>query len=399
MSAQGLKMVAIEAATILEHHATSGYMSGAVALIGRGERAEVLQFGTTAAGEQKKMQRDSIFRIASMTKPITATAAMMLVDARHLHLEDPVTRWLPELAHRRVLTRIDAALDDTVAAKRPMTLEDLLTMRCGWGILLTAPQAYPIERRIKALQLIGFGPPDPAYPVGPDEWLKRLGTLPLMAEPGEEWLYNTGSYLLGVLLTRATGVALPELLRRLIFEPLGMKDTGFVVPPGARDRLVNAYQLEAGRLQLYDAAAASAWSSAPAFPDAGAGLVSTVDDYFLFARMLSEQGRAGRHRLLSEAAVAAMTRDHLSPSQRSGGAAILGSGRGWGFGMAVVESASDAGLPRGAYGWNGGLGTSWLSDPASGVSAILLTQTLFDSPVAPAVHQEFQRAVFAPAFL
>jgi CubicO group peptidase (beta-lactamase class C family) len=391
----GLQALALQAGTVLSRHVTAGYAAGAVALIGRGTAAEVVVIGQQGLDSPVPMRRDSVFRIASLTKPLTAAAAMMLVQHGKLRLADPVVRWLPELANRRVLRQLDSALTDTVPARRPITVEDLLTFRCGLGIVLEPPGTYPIQREIAALQLIGFGPPDPAYPTGPDEWLKRLGRLPLMAQPGERWIYNTGSYILGVLLARASGRSLPELLRELLFEPLGMRDTAFAVAAASRARLVDAYRLEAGRLRLSDAAAASAWSTPPRFPDGGAGLVSTVDDFFAFSRLLLHQ-LGGSERLLSPASIAAMTTDHLTEDQRAGGPPVLSAGRGWGFGMSVVAMSSVEGLPQGAFGWNGGLGTTWVADPRSGITAILFTQTQFTSPVAPAMHQEFWRAIFSP---
>jgi CubicO group peptidase (beta-lactamase class C family) len=391
-----LKLIALQVGAILGRHLASGYMTGAVAMIGQGDHAEVIEIGQRAQEDAGSMRRNCIFRIASMTKPITAAATMLLVERKVLRLSDPVSRWLPELAHRRVLRRIDSALDDTVPEERPITVEDLLSFRCGWGIVTAASGSYPIQRRINELGLLGFGPPDPSNPLHPDLWLKRLGSLPLMAQPGTQWLYNTGAYILGVLLARATGRSLPELLHLLIFAPLGMKDTGFFVPASARDRLVSAYRLEAGRMILYDASSASAWSTPPAFPDGGAGLVSTVDDYFAFVRQLLSGGLAGTQRLLSEASIAVMTADHLTESQRERAGPILGQGRGWGFGMGVVHGVNEMRLPQGSVGWNGGLGTSWQSDPRTGLTALLLTQTMFTTPAAPTVHQEFQRTVFAP---
>jgi len=334
-----------------------------------------------------------------MTKPVTAAATLMLVGEGKLRLEEPVDHWLPELAQRRVLRNISGPLDDTVPAKRPILVEDLLTCRCGLGFVPSPAQDYPVLGRIAELQLLGFGPPDPSSPLGPDEWLRRLGSLPLMAQPGETWLYNTGSYILGVLIARVARKPLPQVLQERLFGPLGMKDTAFLVPAARRERFVSAYRLEAGRAQLYDAPATSAWNSAPAFPDAAAGLVSTADDYFAFSHFLLSYGHPGARRLLSREWVAAMTRDHLSASQHVAAAPLLGSQRGWGFGVAVVTETTAQGVPAGAYGWNGGFGTSWVADPASGTSAILLTQTLFTSPMPPAVHQEFWAAVFAPAVL
>jgi CubicO group peptidase (beta-lactamase class C family) len=392
-----LKAIAVPVLAILRRHIDTGYAPGAVALIAQADHAEVLAIGGQANEDAAPMRTDSIFRISSMTKPITAAAAMMLVEDGKLRLHEPIDKWLPELANRRVLKEIGAELDETVPAKRPITLEDLLTFRCGMGVVLAQPDTYPIQRRISELQLVGFGPPDPASPIVPDEWLRRLGTLPLMAQPGEQWLYNTGSCVLGVLLARASGNSLPDLLRKRIFEPLGMKDSGFFVPGSKLNRLVSAYRLEAGRVQRYDAPSSSAWKAVPAFPDGAAGLVSTADDYRAFSRLVLARGRAAGRHLLSEASIGAMTADHLTLAQRSGGAPILGNGRGWGFGMSVVVQPAAAGLPPGAYGWNGGLGTTWLADPQSGRTAILLTQTMFTSPAAPVVHQEVWRAVFAPA--
>jgi CubicO group peptidase (beta-lactamase class C family) len=396
---ESLKVRAGRAIDILERHIRTGYLIGAVALIGRGEQAEVVTLGEQAQERPGPMRRDSLFRITSMTQPITAAATLTLIDQGRLRLLEPIDHWLPELAHRRVLRQISSPLDDTVPAKRPITVEDLLTFRCGLGSVLTPEADYPVQRRIAELQLPGFGPPDPASPLTPDEWMRRLGTLPLMAQPGETWLYNTGSCILGVLLSRVARRPLPQLLQERIFGPLGMKDTSFFVPPGKRERLVSAYRLESGRAQLYDAPATSPWLRAPVFPDAAAGLVSTADDCFAFSYCLLNQSHAAGKALLSPQALAAMTRDQLGASQRTAAAPILGDRRGWGLGVAVVTKPTGQGLPTGAYGSNGGFGTSWVADPASGTSAILLTQTLFTSAAAPAVHEEFWAAVFSPAVL
>jgi CubicO group peptidase (beta-lactamase class C family) len=394
-----LKVRAGRVIEILQRHIETGYLVGAVALIGRGAQAEVVAVGGQSLEASRLMQRDSIFRITSMTKPITAALTLMLVDEGKLRLSERIDHWLPELAHRRVLRHIEGPLDDTVPATRPITVEDLLTFRCGLGFLPNAGEDYPVQRRIAELKLLGFGPPNPASPVSPDEWMRRLGTLPLMAQPGETWLYHTGSYILGVLISRVTRKALPQVLEERICGPLGMKDTGFVVPAPRRERFVSAYRLESGYLQLHDAAAASAWTSGPAFPDAAAGLVSTADDFFAFSHFLLSEGHRRNHRLLAREAVNDMTRDHLSVAQRAAAAPLLGNRRGWGFGVAVVTESTPQGIPPAAYGWNGAFGTSWVADPASATSALLLTQTLFTSPMPPAVHQEFWSAVFSPPVL
>jgi CubicO group peptidase (beta-lactamase class C family) len=393
------QVIAGEVAEVLKRHLLIGYLTGAVALVGHGESAQVVLIGQQAKETPDSMRRDSIFRVASMTKPLTTAAAMMAIERGGLRLDDPISRWLPELDNRRVLRHISSSLDDTVRANRPITVGDLLTSRAGLGIVLAPPDSYPIQRRIAELQLPGFGPPEPGSPLTPDAWLRRVGALPLMAQPGEQWMYNTSSCLLGLLLARLLRRPLPEVLQKLIFEPLGMKDTSFFVPDGKRERLVSAYRPEAGRIELYDSPATSAWRTPPAFPDGASGLVSTADDFFAFSHMMLAHGLVGGGRLLADASVSAMTRDQLTASQRAAGAAILGAGRSWGMGMSVVTDRAAGGLPLSAYGWNGGLGTSWVADPGSGLTAILLTQTAFTSSAPPRVHEEFWRAVFSPIVL
>ena len=382
---------------VLQGHVARGYTSGAVALISHGEDSHVVTVGAHSLGGTDPMRRDTIFRVASMTKPITATAAMMLIEDGRLRLDEPVDRLLPELANRRVLKRIDGPLDDTEPAERAITIEDLLTFRLGLGLILAPSGTYPIQRAIAELGIVGFGPPDPTSPHDPDEWLQRLATLPLMAQPGEQWLYTTGSNVLGVLIARASRQSLPAFLQERIFAPLGMVDTAFHVPPEKLDRLPTGYRPMAGSLEAYDEPARSGWCTPPAFPAGDAGLVSTVDDFFAFSRFLLRRGRTGNRQLLSEASVAAMTKDHLTPAQRAGGQMILGPDRGWGYGMAVVLGTTADGIPAGTCGWSGGLGTTWVADPRSDLTAILMTQTMFTSPDPPQVHKDFWRVVFRPA--
>lgn len=378
---------------ILERHIRAGYAAGGVALVAREDATEVVTAGFSSVETATPMRRDSIFRITSMTKPLTAAVALMLIEEGRLELGEDIDRLLPELANRRVLRRADAQLSDTVGARQAITVADLLTYRLGWGITLTRIPT-PLQRRIAELRLPGFGPPDPANELDFDAFLQRLGSLPLMAQPGEQWLYNTGSYVLGALLARAGGVPLPQLMQERLFEPLGMKDTAFWVPEAKRSRLVSAYRHAGPHLELFDAPDRSPWAAPPAFADGAAGLTSTIDDYLAFSRFLLNGGRSARRQLLAEASVAAMTRDCLSEAQRRSGSDILGSGRGWGLGLAVTVDSAAARLPDGSYGWNGGYGSTWVAAPHSGTTAILLTQTLFNSPAPPPIHREFWDTVF-----
>lgn len=378
----------------IARHVASDAAPGAVGLVDRRGETHVIAVGTRAVGGDEPMARDSVFRIASMTKPITAAAVMMLVDEGLLALSDPVERWLPELADRGVLRSLDAEVDDTVPAQRPITVEDILNFRLGLGLIMAPPGTYPIQREIERLGLMGFGPPDPASPLDNDAWMRRLGTLPLMAQPGEQWLYTAGSNVQGVLVARVAGMPLSRFLGERIFAPLGMVDTGFWAPPAKQHRLVPAYSGSDANLVCYDEPASSDWGRPPIFEAGDAGLVSTVDDFLAFARMLLSGGRHDGRTILSEASVATMTTDHLTAAQRKGGAMILGEGHGWGYGLSVVADAG-ARYPRtGAIGWSGGLGTSWFSDPAEDLTAILLTQRAFEDPSGPPIHPAFQAAAY-----
>jgi CubicO group peptidase (beta-lactamase class C family) len=367
---------------------------GLVALVDRAGQTEVIAAGTKSVGGPP-MARDTLFRIASMTKLVTATAVMMLVEDGRLRLDEPVDRLLPELANRRVLRRPDGPLDDTVPASRPITVEDLLTFRCGWGLLF-APPTTPILKAVADLGIVGFGPPDPTMPFTPDQWIAKLGTLPLMAQPGEAWRYTTGSDIQGVLIARATGQSLPAVFEERILGPLGMKDTAFHVPAAKRGRLCASYLPAGAALTLVDDPAHTQHAEPPKFPEGDAGLISCADDLLAFSHMLLGGGAARGKRLLSDASVKAMTRNHVTPAQvqAGGGQLILGSARGWGYGMSVVQAETD-GLQPGAFGWSGGRGTSWYMDPAKGLTTIFLTNRLFTSPDPPATHKAFWKAAYA----
>ncbi|MEV0608716.1 serine hydrolase domain-containing protein [Polymorphospora rubra] len=374
---------------VLTGHVECGTVPGLVALVSRRDEVHVEAVGTTAVDGDTPMRRDTIFRITSMTKPVTAVAAMILVEECVLRLDDPVDRWLPELADRRVLNRVDGPLDDTVPAERPLTLRDLLTMRMGFGHPMVAPRSTPIMRAEDDAGLRTFGPPKPSTSHPPDVWMRELGALPLMRQPGEAWLYDTAYHVLGVLIARACGQPLEAFLRERIFEPLGMPDTGFSVPADRLDRFTECYEVGADGLTPYDGIADSQWSRPPAFPDAAGGLVSTVDDYLAFGRMLLGNGRYRRGpRILSRPAVETMTANHLTPEQLAGADVFLGDNRGWGFGVSMVTARDDISAVPGRYGWDGGYGTSWASDPREELIGIVLTQRLATAEPSP-VHADF----------
>jgi CubicO group peptidase (beta-lactamase class C family) len=354
-----------------------GELPGIVTLIAHGEDVHVDAIGVMGFGSDEPMRRDTIFRITSMTKPILALASMMLVDDGALALDEPVDRLLPELANRKVLKRIDGPLDETAAARRPITVEDLLTFRMGHGLIFepTFDPPYPIVIAAKDLGLV-MGPPDPRTPHDPDEWLRRFATLPLMYQPGERWQYNTGSLVLGVLVARASRQPLPDFLNARIFEPLEMKETGFSMPAEQTGRLPSQYMtnFQTGKMEVQTQTGPSVWTKPPAFPSGAAGLVSTADDYLQFARLLLNEGGHKNRRLVSRESVRLMTTNHLTPEQMAGGGPVLG-GLGWGFGMAVATVPDGISQFPGRYGWNGGYGTYWFNDPGQRLVAIAMTQT------------------------
>jgi CubicO group peptidase (beta-lactamase class C family) len=369
-----------------------GEIPGLVTYVSRRGEEHVDAIGTTAIGGGTPVQRDTIFRISSMTKPITAAAAMILVEECRLRLDEPVDRLLPELANARVLRSLDSAVDDTVPADRPISVRDLLTFRLGTGLIMAMPGTYPIQVAMDEARL-AQGPPSPSTPPDPDEWIKRLGTLPLIYQPGERWMYNTGSDVLGVLIARAAGQPFETFLRERIFEPLGMVDTGFNVPSDKIDRLVTSYSTDfaTDTLAVYDEAATGQWSRPPSFPSGAGGLVSTVDDYAAFARMLLDKGRHGKERIISRPSVETMTTDQLTPAQKAVSGLVSGffDSHGWGFGVSVVTQRVNIWEPVGRFGWDGGLGTSGYSDPHEDMITILMTQRAWTSPAPPDVCLDF----------
>lgn len=376
------------------HEALSGYVDrgevpGLVYAIEQGGDSAIEVVGNRMV-DGPAMTRDTIFRIASMTKPVIAAATMILVENGRLSLDEPVDEFLPELANRSVLRSVDAPLDDTVPATRSISVRDLLTFRPGFGIVMAPPGAYPIQRAMEELEL-GQGPPNPARLPSPDEWMRRLGLLPLVHQPGEVWMYNTAADVLGVLISRVAGESLESFLRDRIFDPLGMDDTGFSVPESKIDRLATSYGIDpdTGAFEVYDPPREGQWSRPPRFPSGAGGLVSTIDDYLAFARMMRDNGVCRDQRVLGEHSLELMTTDHLTAAQRQAGQPILATGTGWGFGMAVVSVPDDIPCSAGTYGWNGGLGTNWCNDPATGATLILLTQVNWSSPAFPTIARDF----------
>jgi CubicO group peptidase (beta-lactamase class C family) len=372
---------------VMAGHVERGDMPGLVTLVSHHGEVHVDAIGRLAF-DGSPMARDTIFRITSMTKPITAVAAMILVEDGKVKLDEPVDRWLPEIADRKVLLTIASLIHQTVPARRAITLRDLLTFRCGYGMIPVFPDRYPIQRAIAEAGLAP-GPVFPSFP--PDELMRRYGSLPLIYQPGERWLYNAGTEIAGVLISRVSGMTFAEFLRDRIFAPLAMKDTAFHVPKDKHYRFATAYGRLSGtqQLKVFDPPVTGKFSSPPVFENGSAGLVSTADDFNVFAQMMLNGGTLGGERILSPASVEVMTRNHISLDEKKQSQLFLGNSRGWGFGMSVFTTLEDPLSAPGRFGWDGGYGTSWYSDPREQLTGILLTQRMMDSPQPPRALLDF----------
>jgi CubicO group peptidase (beta-lactamase class C family) len=380
---------------VVADHVDRDTVGGVAWLAARDDDVEVGVAGSLTRGEDEPVRRDTIFRISSMTKPITAVGALTLVEECRLRLDDPVDELLPELADRCVLVDPRGPMDgDTVPAHRPVTVRDVLTLRLGLGMDFEAPWPQPLLEAMSDLGM-GAGPPEPQVPPGPDEWMRRLSTLPLLFQPGERWLYDTGSDVLGVLVARAAGQPLDGFLRERVFQPLGMVDTGFATAHA--ERLGSCYTInpETGERMVYDPPNGQ-WAEPPAFPSGAAGLVSTLDDMHAFARMLLSGGRLpSGSRLMSRASVEAMTTDQIGADRGASGPSADGS-HGWGFGVGVGVRRVGPAQTVGSYGWAGGLGSSWANDPGERLIGVVLTTDMFTAAFPPpAVIRDFWTCAYA----
>jgi CubicO group peptidase (beta-lactamase class C family) len=396
LSSRGLARVR----DVLGRFVDSGFAPGAVAVVARHGEVHIEAVGAFAyegAGSTTPMAADTICRLGSMTKPVVAACAMTLVEDCTLRLDDPVDALLPELADMTVLVDPNGPLEDTVPAKRPITLRHLLTYTLGTGMTVGAASGTaPISDALGALlpddgtQYWGGKPPPT-----PDEWIRGLGSLPLVYQPGERWMYDTAANVTGVLIARATGKSFGDALRERICEPLGMKDTAFSVGGESLSRLATAYRRDTtGEVDVEDGPDGR-WSRPPAFESGGGGLVSTAADFLAFSSALLAGGTHHGERVLSRPSVTLMTSDHLTPPQKAVSGFWPGyfEDIGWGFGMAVRTRRTHLGPSVGSYGWNGKYGTAWYNDPAEDMTTILMIQRANEPPWLP-IYLDFWTSVY-----
>jgi CubicO group peptidase (beta-lactamase class C family) len=360
----------------------NGGLAGAATLVWQdGKVLQAAGVGWRDVASKLPIERDTIFRIASMTKPITSTVALMLCDEGRCALSDPITRWAPAFSHMRVLRSPTGALDQTVPAERPITIEDLLTHRSG--LTYADFHAGPIAKAYK--DALGG---DIDSEVFPADWIARLAALPLIDQPGAAFHYGHSTDLLGLLIARIEDAPLADVLKRRVFDPLGMKDTGFTVPLEKRQRRAAAYGFDdAGRLCMRLTGPGDSFlperPEAMAYVSGGQGLWSTVDDYLAFAQMFLNAGTAHGYRLLRPETFTLMVTNCLPEHQRSQARSLLGAGHGFGLGVAMVLDPLKAGLQPcgggvGAVGWPGSFGGWWRADPTTNSVLIFLTHNMVE---------------------
>lgn len=377
----------------MQGYVDRGEVAGVVTLASRrGETGHFEALGWRDDADRLPMERDTLFRIASMTKPVTSAAIMMLIERDLLALDAPIARWLPELSTPRVLRDPTGPLDHADAARASITVLDLLTHRAGYAYHFTA--TGPLSDAYQAV-FNGFESKD-----SPDTWLARVATLPLMFQPGARWHYGIATDILGILINRVSGMTLGEFFRTQIFEPLGMRDTAFWVPDAQLARFATAYSIDPATRKrgVEDHPARSRWANPQRFQGGGGGLVSTAEDYLQFARLLLGRGRVGSTRLLSHRSVDLMRSNFLSRDQRRAPAfgQIVWAGQGFGLGLSVVDDPAQQ-LPlgyrsSGSFGWPGAYGTSWFGDPVEDMIGLMLIQLRTIEPFPMSV--DFERRLY-----
>lgn len=380
---------------VMKRHVDNGTVPGLVMLVHHRGREHVDAIGTMGYNTKEPIQRNTIFRLASMTKPITSVGAMLLIEECKVRLDDPVDEWLPELKDRRVLRTIDSPLDDTVPAKRPITLRDLLTFRSGYGEVEFISPSSPLVKAMMEAQLPLFAFP---FAHSSEEFMKRLGNLPLAFQPGERWLYHMSCDILGVLIARVSGKSLGAFLRERIFEPLGMNDTDFHVPEAKLDRLPICYgaDIVSGKLVVLDEARGGWASRPPAFEGGAGGLVSTADDMAAFGRMMLGCGSYRDQRILSRFSIEAMTTDQLRIEQKAVSPFFenFWDDHGWGFGVGVITKRSEPAAVPGRFGWDGAFGSSWWVDPKEQMIGVLMVQRRPDVLGMPSTVRDFWTSAY-----
>lgn len=369
----------------------AGELAGAVAAVSTPRRLRIEAYGFSNIAARTPVERDTIFRIGSMAKTFHTAAALRLIEDRGIDLQQNAAKWLPELAEPRVLRTPDSEIDDTVPAQRPITVHDVLTFQLGLGMYLGQPDT-PYFR---ALRAAGVAPQTEPLAFPADEFMARLGALPLAHQPGDAFMYHTGDDVLRVLISRIAGQPLHEVLEDRVFGPLGMSDAGTSVPASKLHRFSTCYfpQKAPGEaLEAWDEADGR-FAREPIFPNQ---LMMTADDFFKYADMLLHDGKAQGRQFLKPETVAMMMSDQLSDAQKrrmpEGGG--IWQMRGWGMGATVYTKAIPGGASAGSYSWFGGYGGHYLIDRKRGSAVLSLQSRLALGPAQTSLHAAFELSAY-----
>lgn len=371
--------------TAIQNYVDGGQLAGAATLLWRDRDLTTVCVGLRHLERRLPMQRDTIFRIASMTKPVTSVLALMLMEDGLFDLGDPIADWAPEFSAMRVLRSSEGSLTETEPAERKITFSDLLTHRAGltYGDFHHGPIATAYRQALGG---------DIDNMLSPEDWIARLAALPLIDQPGRHFTYGKATDLLGLLIQRIAGEPLAVIVKRRIFDPLGMKDTGFTVAPEKRYRCAGLHGFDDdGRLTtLPSVPGGHALVERPegmTYCSGGQGLWSTIDDFLAFARIFVGQGTVDGVRILTPETVAMMSSNQLTESQRATsqmfGMPIFAQGHGFGMGVAVVMEPDLAdptrvGGGKGSVGWPGAYGGWWQADPTDGSVMIFLAHNMVE---------------------
>ncbi|PQM26516.1 serine hydrolase [Sphingopyxis lindanitolerans] len=372
------KLASVARAIEADFLETGRFPGGHLRVLVKGKTIFDARLGHMDLARQTPWSKDAIVRIYSMTKPIVSAALMQLVERGTVRLDQPVADFLPGWRSQRVWVGGSGESMETVAAATPVTLRHLLTHSAGltYGTRLAQIGGQTVEDPVALL----YARADAAAAHGLLAYADALGGLPLRYQPGTRWMYSVATDVVGAIVEAAAGATLGDVLSREIFAPLGMRDTGFFVPPAHKARLGACYMATADDpLRLVDDPESSPFLAPPRIESGGGGLLSTLDDYARFAEML----RRGGDGLLAPASVAAMTSNQLPGGGELKAIALISDprllpdGMGFGFGLATTLDEARAGVPaNGDYYWSGAATTIWWVDPARDLTVTFLTQLL-----------------------
>jgi CubicO group peptidase (beta-lactamase class C family) len=375
-----------EVDTLLQSYVNDGKLAGIVLIIARdGKIAHSGVYGQMDLESRQTMRRDALFRIYSMSKPITGVALMTLYDEGRFELDDPVARYLPGFEQVKVFDGADGDTIKLIAPKRPVTIRDLMCHTAGLAYGLS--RATPVDVMYTDAKLL-----DRTRNL--DSMLERLLKIPLAAQPGEKWMYSIAVDVQGKLIETLSGKPLDEYFVERVFKPLKMPDTAFYVPADKLDRLTVNYGMKDGHLAPLDGSKTSQFATKPALYSGGGGLVSTADDYLRFAQMMLNRGELDGARILRAETVDLMTRNHLADELvpiRLGPLPMPNMGFGLDFAVRVKTDAGEPAGSLGEYGWGGAASTQFFVAPRDNLICIGMTQYM---PATMTYFQEARKKVY-----